>query len=1051
MKKGNRLFYHLLITLFAGFCFAIKTSAQVVSVSPPFPAPDQPITITYDATKGTSGLVGASSVSIHTGVVLSSLTGTTWSNVPTTWGNPETASKMTSIGNNKWTFTIASPRTYFNVAAPTPMYRIGMVFRESGPCGNFGGASTPCKEGKSDSNGDIFVNFSSGGYDMSLTAPSSFPIFKNAGDVLSISAFVSASSTISIKVNGVTKSSQTGTQINYDHTVAESGLVNVDVLASDGGTNSITKSFSYIVRTTTIFQVRPTSIKDGINYFSNDPTKATLSFLAPLKSNVYVVGDFNNWQLDPAYQMKKDGERFWIDLSGLTGGVEYAYQYLVDETLYVADPLCDKILDPSNDQFILPAVYPSLKAYPSGKANGIVSVLQTAQVPYVWKTLGYSRPAKEKLNIYELLIRDFDMECSYQSVINRLDYLKNLGINAIELMPIMEFSGNDSWGYNPIFYFAPDKAYGTKDKLKELIDKAHEKGMAVILDMVLNQADYEFPYVKMYWNVDKPAANNPWFNQVATHPFSVFFDFNHESLYTKALVDMINSYWITEYKFDGFRFDLSKGFTQTVNTDVGAWGNYDQSRVDILTRMANKIWEVDPTAYVILEHLGVDAEESVLANNGMMPWGIMHEQYKQNSIGFSSNSDIGRTFYKNRSGTWNNPASIVAYMESHDEERIMVDNIKSGNSSGTYSIKDPITALNRIKAAAAFLFSIPGPKMLWQFGELGYDLSINRCANGTIGNCRTEAKPPKWDYFTDPERLKLYKVYSYLLKLRNDYDLYATTDVSILGGTSLTKQVILKNQPYLSNPVIADDMNLVLVGNFDVVSNTISVAFPHPGAWFHYFSDGDQLTVSSSASTLTLQPGEFRLYTDLKLLKTDPELTPFVRPIAPILTSLDLVDDGITINWADNSTIETGYRIYRRKPNENFGLVTEIPANTTNYVDKTGLMSNSNYEYYVESFNISGNSISDILNITTSIITGFELSLEESISIYPNPVDDVLIVKSKDNTTLKVEVISATGVRFKPASYNFNSWDFRGVPAGLYILEINQNNTILYKRILKRY
>jgi 1,4-alpha-glucan branching enzyme len=164
--------------------------------------------------------------------------------------------------------------------------------------------------------------------------------------------------------------------------------------------------------------------------------------------------------------------------------------------------------------------------------------LQTNQQPYQWQNTSFQRPANEDLVIYELLVRDFVGTHSYKTLSDTLTYLKKLGVNAIELMPIMEFSGNESWGYNPIYYFAPDKYYGTKNDLKAFIDKAHQMGMAVILDMVLNQADYEFPYVKAYWDGSKPAANSPYFNQQATHPFSVFFDFNHESAATRV--------WLTQ-------------------------------------------------------------------------------------------------------------------------------------------------------------------------------------------------------------------------------------------------------------------------------------------------------------------------------------------------------------------------------------------------------------------------------------------------------------------------------------------------------------------------
>ncbi len=167
------------------------------------------------------------------------------------------------------------------------------------------------------------------------------------------------------------------------------------------------------------------------------------------------------------------------------------------------------------------------------------AVIQTAQQAYNWQTQDFEKPEKKDLVIYELLVRDFFAagERNYQNLIDTLSYLKRLGINAIELMPITEFNGNESWGYNPTFMFAPDKYYGTKNKLKEFIDRCHSEGLAVILDVVMNQQDIPNPYVLMYYDFDagKPAANNPWFNQEATHPFNVFFDLNHESTYTQAV------------------------------------------------------------------------------------------------------------------------------------------------------------------------------------------------------------------------------------------------------------------------------------------------------------------------------------------------------------------------------------------------------------------------------------------------------------------------------------------------------------------------------------
>jgi 1,4-alpha-glucan branching enzyme len=158
--------------------------------------------------------------------------------------------------------------------------------------------------------------------------------------------------------------------------------------------------------------------------------------------------------------------------------------------------------------------------YPVGKADGIVSVFQTAQTPYEWQVEEFVKPLKQDLIIYELLVRDFVSARNYQTLIDTINYLKNLGINAIELMPVSEFEGNSSWGYNPSFYFAPDKYYGTKNDLKEFIDVCHQNGMAVILDMVLNHSYGQSPLVQLYFDgsagdYGQPTPLNPWYNETS--------------------------------------------------------------------------------------------------------------------------------------------------------------------------------------------------------------------------------------------------------------------------------------------------------------------------------------------------------------------------------------------------------------------------------------------------------------------------------------------------------------------------------------------------------
>ena len=284
--------------------------------------------------------------------------------------------------------------------------------------------------------------------------------------------------------------------------------------------------------------------------------------------------------------------------------------------------------------------------------------------------------------IYELLVRDFVKDHNYQTLIDTLSYLQNLGVNAIELMPVTEFEGNDSWGYNVSFHLAADKYYGTQNKLKEFIDVCHSKGIAVILDMVLNHAFGQNPMVQMYWDSanNRPAANSPWFNAIATHPFNVGYDFNHESPATKYYTKNVFNYWQSEFKVDGFRFDLSKGFTQKNNpNDVNAWGAYDASRIAIWKDYFTAMTASDPNIYVILEHFADNTEEKELSDYGMMPWGNMNYNYNEATMGYVSTSALSAGVYKNRG--WTNP-NLVTYMESHDEERLMFKNEQFGNVLG---------------------------------------------------------------------------------------------------------------------------------------------------------------------------------------------------------------------------------------------------------------------------------------------------------------------------------------------------------------------------------
>jgi 1,4-alpha-glucan branching enzyme len=180
----------------------------------------------------------------------------------------------------------------------------------------------------------------------------------------------------------------------------------------------------------------PAGANDGVT-FINSGKSAIFNLYAPNKTSVSVIGDFNNWQ-PTAMTKSTDGTRWWVQVDNIDPTKEYAYQYYIDNTIKVADPYTEKVLDPDNDNAIPATVYPNLLAYPAGKTTGIVSVMQASPTAYSWKNASITRPDPKNLVIYELHVRDFIGTHSYKTLTDTLNYIANLGVNAVELMPVNE-------------------------------------------------------------------------------------------------------------------------------------------------------------------------------------------------------------------------------------------------------------------------------------------------------------------------------------------------------------------------------------------------------------------------------------------------------------------------------------------------------------------------------------------------------------------------------------------------------------------------------------
>lgn len=789
-----------------------------------------------------------------------------------TWTNSSETNLLTyNSGTDTYSITFV-PQTFYS---RTGIGRIGFLVKAKNATGD--------KKSQ-----DITLEV--GLFQSTLTSPTvnSSTIISSGGSLNITANNTNGNASYNLKANGVSISSNPSTtSFSFNHT----GITSNQAYELDITQASITqtKKFNVIVNPGILSQALPSGLEDGINYNSSDATKATLVLDAPGKDFVYVAGSFNNWQPNSSYAMKKDATtgKFWLELTGLTSGTQYTYQYwVVDQTptlnspvlVKTADPYSTLVLSPYDDPYIPATSYPSLPTYPSGQERE-VTVLQTGQTPYNWSaaTTGFVKPNKDNLVVYEVLIRDFDSDRNFQDLIDKINYFKNLKINAIQLMPVMEFEGNESWGYNTAYHLALDKFYGTANKFKEFIDLCHQNGIAVILDVALNHAFGRNPMVRM-WMKDAdgdgwgdPAADNPYFNEFAKHSYSVGSDFNHSSTLTKYYTKRVVKHWIQEFKIDGFRWDLTKGFTQACSGGDDTCTNaYQADRVAVLKEYADYSWTQDNNHIVIFEHLGADNEEQQWANyrlgegKGILMWGEMTSKYAELAQGTSGDKDITRMGHVSRGFTGKR---LIGYPESHDKERILYSAFTFGNGSGAFPVNGNLTnTIKRMSAIGAISLLIPGPKMIWHFGELGNTGSIFTCNNGSVntdydttgGDCKLDTKPqPQWtnNWLADANRSVVYNNWAKMIDLKKNNSVFnANYAISAPGGNNNN----VRQRIYLFGGTGALT-NVVILANFSVANLDVVADFPFAGTWYNLM-DNSTLSVTNTAMNINIESGGFRVY-----------------------------------------------------------------------------------------------------------------------------------------------------------------------------------------------
>ncbi len=422
---------------------------------------------------------------------------------------------------------------------------------------------------------------------------------------------------------------------------------------------------------------------------------------------VSVRGDFNGWSCTVLDNL--GGGWYCGRAAGVADGDEYKY-YFWDET-------CGG----NGWDFHEDARYRYVNRYDNN--NSVV----VDPFAYDWQVTDFTPPPFEEMIVYELHVGTFS---GYNDGLNRMgryrdivdghvDHLRYLGVNVVELMPITEFDGFESWGYNPVTHFAPEESYGNPEDLKYTIDRLHEAGIAVVVDVVYNHfsgnGNYMWEYGdRTYFDMYNglPACDTPWGAQAAFWRQEVRDYFAENILF-----------WLEEYNVDGFRMDATR-FMRGGEGNGGCYSNGADlmkrindmidarhvNAISIAEELPNSTWIVDDTP----AGAGFDAQwfdphtDNIRAATLAAARGFDPDMYSV------ADAIIGWGY---------EPTEIVRYVESHDEAGGDSDGDEDRRLPVSIDPADPYSfkAKSLTKLAQGLGFVAPGIPMLLQGGEWAED------------------------------------------------------------------------------------------------------------------------------------------------------------------------------------------------------------------------------------------------------------------------------------------------------------------------------------------
>lgn len=482
----------------------------------------------------------------------------------------------------------------------------------------------------------------------------------------------------------------------------------------------------------------------------------------------------------------------------------------------------------------------------SGPGTHSAFTLSTSSAPFAWHDDTFKVPSVDDMVVYELHVGEFAR--NFDGVRKRLEYLRGLGVNVIELMPFTNVKESAEWGYTPLGFYCPDDRYGTPEQLKHLVDECHQQGIAVILDAVYAHAHPEFAYNLVY---RRTGAANPMMGPFAEEffPGNPGTDFNKE--FARQFFLELNKYWLAEFHLDGFRYDYIPGM-------------YDGPTGNGYAALAYATYQFSKTGFPRFQDPSGHSRLIQCAEHLPDPKGILRNTYSntcwQNQlmdkaadtaiwryvdanlallldpefIGYPSN-------YQNAAAGDSFPVAPFQYLEQHDNRRLIA---RIAPSSETDLLGEPYGERNnfyRVQPYAIALMTGKGIPMLWQGQEICENWGM---ANWGIGRNLFE-RPVHWEYFYDRYGQALVRLYRVLGTLRN-----ANPALGARGDFYYFNDIDHQNRRVIAyrRSAAAPAKSFMVLINFSDATQEVCLPFPSVGTWTEQLDQapGDQIQVSTN-------------------------------------------------------------------------------------------------------------------------------------------------------------------------------------------------------------